>query len=164
MSSQWNIVDGCVVSSDVVHGNLRSPRTPNASWRWQCNAKTCRSYHTWLINWMNNFCVFVGLSHIFLLGILIFKRLNAWCLYKLFSVKGLITHFLSVEIGNKIIYVLEVAVWYRKHFWSCPYEIMNWKFVERNVHILFFLVPSVVCLLSHHNTSAMFISDSCALR
>jgi hypothetical protein len=33
--------------------------------------------------------VFVGLSRIFLLGILIFKRLTAGRLYKLFGVKGL---------------------------------------------------------------------------
>jgi hypothetical protein len=28
--------------------------TRNAPWGWQCNAETCRSCHTWLINWMNN--------------------------------------------------------------------------------------------------------------
>jgi hypothetical protein len=37
-------------------------------------------------------CVFVGLSSIFLLGILIFKRLTARRLYKSFGVKGLMTH------------------------------------------------------------------------
>jgi hypothetical protein len=34
-------------------------------------------------------CVFVGFSHIFLLGILIFKGLTARRLYKSFGVKGL---------------------------------------------------------------------------
>jgi hypothetical protein len=31
-----------------------SEGTRNAPCRWQCNAETCRDYHTWLINWMNN--------------------------------------------------------------------------------------------------------------
>jgi hypothetical protein len=31
--------------------------TKNAPWRWQCNAETCRSYHTLLINVMHNCCI-----------------------------------------------------------------------------------------------------------
>jgi hypothetical protein len=50
------------VSSDVVCGDLRSPRAIG---------------------------VFVGFSHMFLLGILMFKGLTARHLYKSFGVKGL---------------------------------------------------------------------------
>jgi hypothetical protein len=41
-----------------------SDGTRNAPRRWQCNAETCRSYHTWLINWMNNRCIFWFFTHI----------------------------------------------------------------------------------------------------
>jgi hypothetical protein len=51
-------------------------------------AETCRSYHTWLKNWKNNWCI-CWFSRIFLLGILIFKGLTARRLYKSFGVKGL---------------------------------------------------------------------------
>jgi len=56
-----------------------------------------------------------------------------------------------VEIGYIIVYVLEVAVLYCKHFRSHPYEIMKWNLEESKVHISFFQVPSTVCLLIHFN-------------
>jgi hypothetical protein len=34
-----------------------SEGTRNAPWRRQCDTETCRSYHTQLINWMNNCCI-----------------------------------------------------------------------------------------------------------
>jgi hypothetical protein len=36
----------------------------NSPWRWQCNAETCRSYHTQLINWINNWCICWVFTHI----------------------------------------------------------------------------------------------------
>jgi len=68
-----------------------------------------------------------------------------------------------VEIGYIIVYVLEVAVLYGKHFRSHPYEIMKWKFEERRVHSSYFWVPSIVCLLTYCNNSARSICDSCVL-
>jgi len=41
----------------------------------------------------------------------------------------------NFELDTLILYVLEVAVLYRKHFISHPYEKMKWKFEERRVHI-----------------------------
>jgi hypothetical protein len=66
-----------------------SEGTRNAPWLWQSNAKTCRCYHTKLINWTNNWCICWFFTYI-LLGILIFKGLTALSLYKSFGVKGLI--------------------------------------------------------------------------
>jgi hypothetical protein len=34
-----------------------SEGTKDAPWGWQCNTETCSSYHTQLINWMNNLCI-----------------------------------------------------------------------------------------------------------
>jgi hypothetical protein len=39
-------------------------KVTNTPWRWQCNAEICRSYHTWLINWMNNCRIFWVFTHI----------------------------------------------------------------------------------------------------
>jgi len=36
-----------------------------------------------------------------------------------------------VEIGYIIVYALEVAVLYYKHFRNCPLEILKWKFEDR---------------------------------
>jgi hypothetical protein len=41
-----------------------SEGTRNAPWRWQCNAETCRSYHTQLINWINNWWICWFFTHI----------------------------------------------------------------------------------------------------
>jgi hypothetical protein len=72
--------------------------TTNAPWRWQCNAETCRSYHTQLINGMNNWCI-CWFSLVVLQEILIFKGLTARRLYKSFGVKGF-TAKSPVRIGN----------------------------------------------------------------
>jgi hypothetical protein len=53
--------------------------------------------HVGLINWMNNWCI-CWFSHIFLLGILIFKGLTARHLYKLFGVKELIVLKFSPDL------------------------------------------------------------------
>jgi hypothetical protein len=62
--------------------------TRNAPWGWQCNAETCRSYHTYLLNRMNNWCICWFFTHIFT-GVLIFKALTPRRLYKSFGVKRL---------------------------------------------------------------------------
>jgi hypothetical protein len=72
--------------------------TTNAPWKWQCNAETCRSYHTLLINWMNNWCICWFFTRNFT-GILIFKRITARRLYKSFSVKALIRVFHALNSG-----------------------------------------------------------------
>jgi hypothetical protein len=66
-----------------------SEGTRNAPWGWQRNAETCRSYHTQLINWMNNWFICWFFTHIFTRG-LIFKGITARRLYKSFGVTGLI--------------------------------------------------------------------------
>jgi len=68
-----------------------------------------------------------------------------------------------VEIGYKIVYVLEMAVIYCKHFRSYPCEIMKWKFEERRFQILMFQVSYLVCLVTHCKHSAKCISDSYVL-
>jgi len=56
---------------------------------------------------------------------------------------------LSTEIGYIIVYGLEVAVLYCKHFRTHPYEIMKWEFEESRVHISFFQVPCVQYVYLH---------------
>jgi hypothetical protein len=46
---------------------------------------------------------FVGFSHIFLLGILIFKGITARCLYKSFGVKGL-----DLCIRNVMFFIVQI--------------------------------------------------------
>jgi hypothetical protein len=41
-----------------------SEGTKNAPWGWKCNDETCRGYHTWLINWMNNWSICWFFTHI----------------------------------------------------------------------------------------------------
>jgi len=53
----------------------------------------------------------------------------------------LITHFLSVEIGYVILYVLEVAI--DKHFKNCLLKILKWNFEVSRVQISFFQVPYI---------------------
>jgi len=53
----------------------------------------------------------------------------------------LITHFLSVDVRYIIVYVLEVAVLYCKHFRNCLLEILKQKFEDSWVHISFFWFP-----------------------
>jgi hypothetical protein len=42
-----------------------SEGTRNAPWGWQCNAEKCRSYHTLLTNWMNNWRICWFFTHIY---------------------------------------------------------------------------------------------------
>jgi hypothetical protein len=52
------LVTWCLAISDRCSSiEHLSEDTRKAPWRWQCNAETCRSYHTQLINWMNNCCI-----------------------------------------------------------------------------------------------------------
>ena len=56
-------------------------------------------------------------------------------------------------MGYIIVYVLEVAVLYYKHFRSHPYETVKWKFEESRVHILLFPIPSTVRLITGHTAT-----------
>jgi hypothetical protein len=38
--------------------------TRNVPWGWQCNAETCSSYHTQLINWRNNCYIWWFFTHV----------------------------------------------------------------------------------------------------
>jgi hypothetical protein len=87
----WGAVDRILCSS-IDH---LSEGTKNAPWGWQCNAETCRSYHTYLTELI--IVAFVGFSRIFLLGILIFKELTGRRLYKSFGVKGFMNMSLHVK-------------------------------------------------------------------
>jgi hypothetical protein len=64
------------------------------------NAEICKNYHTKLINRMNNWCI-CWFSRIFLLGILIYKRLTAS-----FGVKGLITMVTSHRTRKHLVLTL----------------------------------------------------------
>ena len=55
----------------------------------------------------------------------------------------LITHFLSVDVGYIIVYVLEVAVLYCKHFRNYTLEIPKRKIVDSCVHISFLQFPYI---------------------
>ena len=70
----------------------------------------------------------------------------------------------NFESDTLILYVLEVAVLYRKHFIGHPHGNIKWKFKERRIHIQFFQVPSIVCLFTHCNDSAKCRSDGCLLQ
>ena len=43
-----------------------------------------------------------------------------------------------MQSGYIIVYVLEMAVLYCRHFRNCLLEILKWKFEDRFVHISFF--------------------------
>jgi hypothetical protein len=51
-------------SIDCVSIEHLSEGTRNAPWGWECNAETRRSYHIYLINWMNNWGICWFFTHI----------------------------------------------------------------------------------------------------
>jgi hypothetical protein len=51
----------CIDCSSIEH---LSEGTKNAPWRWQCNAETCKSYHTHLINCVIDCCICSFFTHI----------------------------------------------------------------------------------------------------
>jgi hypothetical protein len=84
------------VSSDVVRGDLRSPRTT--------------SLNEWII------VAFVGFSSTFLLRILIFKGLTARRLYKSFGVKGLRKRYFGTKLSA-------LLFWWYLHCSSVTYSL-----------------------------------------
>jgi len=83
----------------------------------------------------------------------------------LYATSLLITHFLSVDVGYIIVYVLELAVLYCKQFRNCPLEILKWKFEGSGVYISFFFgfLVYILCLSTHHNDLAKCMSERCVL-
>jgi hypothetical protein len=128
-SRRYNIVDGCVVSSDVVRGDLTSQIATNHVTKHNTPIHNILSTdphlsisqkaletlpeddyampkHLGVIihkKLLKNCCIFCFLRT-FLLGILIFKRLIARRLYKSFGVKGLI---LYPALGRNKVYILK---------------------------------------------------------
>jgi hypothetical protein len=67
-----------------------------------------------MVNKLNEFGVFVEFSRIFLLEILIFKRLTARHFYKLFGVKGLVgilsTYFYITDHSTVLITIMLIVM------------------------------------------------------
>jgi hypothetical protein len=105
-----------------------SEGTKNAPWRWQCNAETCRSYHTQLINWMINWCICWLFMHIFTV-----RRI-----YKSFGIKGLnvshLFHF-STQLLNTVLYLCHLGTSLKSHHGR------NWVHTFTTIHIQQFWLP-----------------------